>query len=140
MSAVSLGGSVMVKAARFELRADPEQIERWRLAADADGRSLGDWLAQVADAAAHKALGLLPKAEAGFFLTVARKTDQKMLDQFRHALVFAIKEQGACKESDAMKKILERLEHPSPRERDGHAFSPGEQELIRRAQMLAAKR
>lgn len=40
--------------ARYELRADPEQLRTWQGAAANDGRSLAEWIRRACDAAAQK--------------------------------------------------------------------------------------
>lgn len=126
----------MVKGARFELRAEPERLDRWRAAADADGRSLGDWLARVADAAAQQALSILPSIAPGLILSI-RRTDEK-IEQIRTALRGAIDELGASPTADAMGSILEQLDDPE--HRGGYTFSASDVDLIRRAQTMAVKR
>lgn len=42
----------MPKEERVEIRADAEDVSRWRAAAEADGRSLSNWIRQVCNAAA----------------------------------------------------------------------------------------
>src|SRR5207244_2372303 len=63
-------GGEMVKAARFEMRVDPEQLKQWKAVADAEGRSVGDWLARLADKEAGTALAILPEPQPGQFLVV----------------------------------------------------------------------
>lgn len=130
----------MVKAARFELRAEPEQLKRWKAAAEADGRSLGDWLARLADEEAKRARAILPTPTPGQFLVV-KASERQTLEQFRLALLYAIENLGLSPTTEAMQEIVSRLEWPSARAKSGgHIFSAGEQELIRKAQMFAAKR
>lgn len=41
-------------SARLEVRVTPEQLERWKQAAEADKRSLSSWVAIALDAAVQR--------------------------------------------------------------------------------------
>jgi len=128
----------MVKAARFEMRVDPEQLKRWKAVADAEGRSVGDWLARLADKEAGTALAILPEPQPGQFLVV--RGEPQTIERYRLALLYAIEAVGPSETADAMQEIVDRLAKPPHSKKDGRIFSPGEQALIRKAQMLAARK
>jgi len=129
----------MVKASRFELRAEPEQLERWRQAATADGRSLGDWITRVADVAAQEALAILPPPVPGKVLQLKR-TEKKTIEEYRLALLYAIDALGPSPESEGMEEIVKRLEHPPRSGSTAYLFNHADQALIRQAQLLVSKR
>ena len=66
--------AVMPKEERVEVRADSDDVKRWRAAAEADGRSLSNWIRQLCNAAApslemirivEKNLAAIEKRERG---------------------------------------------------------------------------
>src|SRR6266446_576390 len=107
-------GGAMVKAARFEMRVEPEQLKRWKAAAEADGRSLGDWLARIAERRADKALHILQEPKPGVYWEITR-SEEKEIARIVLALKRALAELGdASRESDGMSSILRRLQSKKP--------------------------
>jgi hypothetical protein len=113
----------------FAVRADPQQIEKWTMAAEASGCTPDEWIARLADPEADRALGIL-EAPTGP-LPFSQIADARIAD-FAEALHFAITALGNEPAALVMGGILWRIQQLKPSD----FLSPADQNAIREAQWI----